>query len=459
MSRKNHNKIIKTFKDYLVPIIWVLLILIIIINSLSSNDSDIENNKEQSINYLDISLENNETQAYIVYPWDNKQKIELSWSITKWEKVFVESWNVSINLLDNSWTLSLNTNWRFKYDTDWTYVLYSSDLWWEVTKDFNIKMNFVTLDISAGSIFNLNQNEIASNIYVLSWIIKVKNFAWVETILWAWEKITIIRNEATNKDIDLTSKKEEIPEYFKEEDWFIKNNWNISLGNEEVEITSTGSIEIKEEKYITFNSIQDEQEFNSDNILVEGSILNNEVTRITINWEEVEIYTDSSSFSFKNLSLKNKVNDIVYKLYNEDDDLLKKGIITLYNLKAAITSSAWLSVENYSLDSSVFKFISPKENPYTTTEKLVRIDGSVPVWKVTKILVNWYQLKKFRSKGSNWYYFANTDYGNLKDWLNIYNIEYFGEDWKVLYSNAFTIIKEAKKENIPQKYSDEVKVN
>ena len=58
------------------------------------------------------------------------------------------------------------------------------------------------------------------------------------------------------------------------------------------------------------------------------------------------------------------------------------------------------------------------------------------------IVINWFQLQKFPAYWSYWSYFANKDFGNLKDWVNIYKIEYYGAENKLLYENNFTIIKE-----------------
>ena len=40
----------------------------------------------------------------------------------------------------------------------------------------------------------------------------------------------------------------------------------------------------------------------------------------------------------------------------------------------------------------------------------------------------------------NWRYHARTDYGNLANWTNVYEIKYFS--WETMvYKNYFTIIK------------------
>ena len=103
-------------------------------------------------------------------------------------------------------------------------------------------------------------------------------------------------------------------------------------------------------------------------------------------------------------------------------------------------------VENYPITSSpLYQILTPKQNPLTTSDDIVRIEGTVPAGSVEKIIVNDFELKKFPKFGSYWSYFANSDFGNLKEWVNIYKIQYFGSEWKLIYENNFTIIKEAKK--------------
>ena len=110
------------------------------------------------------------------------------------------------------------------------------------------------------------------------------------------------------------------------------------------------------------------------------------------------------------------------------------------------TPASLAGVENYSLSKSpLYTIISPKSNPYITTENNVRIEGAVPARTVEKIVINDFQLQKFPKYGTYWYYFANEEFGNLKEGLNIYKIQYFGADNKIIFENTFTIVKEAPK--------------
>ena len=59
-------------------------------------------------------------------------------------------------------------------------------------------------------------------------------------------------------------------------------------------------------------------------------------------------------------------------------------------------------------------------------------------YTIVNILALFFVLKSFDWK--NWRYHARTDYGNLANWTNVYEIKYFS--WETMvYKNYFTIIK------------------
>lgn len=457
MWRHWNNKIIKSFKDYMVPIIWVLLISIIIINVITSDKNekiDIPNNDIWNIN---VSL-NTWSSASVVFDWWDKEDILTDIVLSKSEKLLVKSWSLNISLPLWIWSIVLDELWEFKYTNEWRYSLLLWNLWLDSSSNLSLDSKYLTVEAWAWSIISLEQNEIVSSVYVISWNVIVKNLAWISTSVSSWKKISILRTQWTDENLDLSTLVQEIPDYFKEDNWYKTNNWDLYLSEDIISVESTGSsILTTNIDYIEFNDLEDEDEFQTNTINVEWKILDDNISKIVFWWIEADIYSESNTFIIKNFELKNKENDIVYKVYNEYDDVIKKEILTLYTTKWSTEVISDLSVENYSLDSSIFKFTSPKSNPYTTTEELVRIDWTVPVWKVESITVNWYKLKKFPSYWANWYYFANVWYGNLKEWLNLYKINYFDKDWKIIFTNTFTIIKEQK--SVDNTYSDEAKIN
>ncbi len=458
MSRKlaNNKKILKTFKDYLVPIIIVFIILIFLLKYIFGGDNTNITNIPDNNASLNVTLSSAQTEAYVEYNGWNRTKIDGEVTLYKSEKLKVASESVKIS--DDSINLHLNRLWELKYNEDGSYTLYSSDLWWEVKKEINIEMKYATVKVNNGWVFSLSQNEVASTVYVLSGTLEVKNSAGNSTILQKGEKLVIMRNNSNDKNADLSLLKESIDDYIKNEDWFLKNNGNFFLSQPEPWLsntgttTSTGNVATPSggsQYYITFNTIFDEAEVSSDKTDISWNIVDDRVITVNINGKNADIDAQNKTFILKEANTSARVNDIVYKLYDTNSTLLYKWILTLHNSKWTSwgnNSSQWgglAQVQNYPIATSpLYQIITPKQNPYTTTENVVRIEGTIPARTVSKIVINDFQLQKFVANSTYWQYFANSEFGNLKPWVNIYKIQFYGTGDSIVYETNFTIIKE-----------------
>jgi hypothetical protein len=99
---------------------------------------------------------------------------------------------------------------------------------------------------------------------------------------------------------------------------------------------------------------------------------------------DAKINQEEKTFSFSNISFDKKINDLVFKVYNSDEEVIGKYIFTIYSTIAQDDSTSDSSsstdennpfdVKNYSLDDTNFKFISPKQNPYTSSDDVVMIE-------------------------------------------------------------------------------------
>jgi hypothetical protein len=454
--RANQNKkILKTFKDYLVPIFFVFIILIFIVHSLFSGDEKIVVDSGDN-SFLSLSLSSPQTEAYIEYNGWNKTKLEWEVSLYKSEKLQVVS--ESVKLSEENASFHLNRLWELRYNEDKSYTLYSSDLWADVKKDVRIEMRYAKVQASSGSVFALSQNEVASTVYVLSGTVEIQNLVGKSTILQKGEKMVIMRNNASDKNSDLALTKESIDEYTKGEEWFVKNNGNYYLSQSDTSAqtlsgtTTSSGQHISQWEYITFNRVFDEAEVNTDKIDLEGTIIDERVATINIQGKNAEINIQNKTFAIKELATSARVNDIVYKIYDSSSQLLYKWILTLHNSKwsqsgttggTASSGLAW--VQNYPISTSpLYQIISPKQNPYTTTENVVRIEGTVPARTITKIFINDFQLQKFVPNSTYWQYFANSEFGNLKSGINIYKIQFYSGE-NIVYEMNYTIIKEEEK--------------
>ena len=445
---------VKWLKDYLVPIIWWFIFIFLLYSVFFSGDEAPVVTTQTPITVEKSTLD---TQAYIEYSWWRKSEVETSSvSLYPGEKLNIgTTWNARIKVWDTSY-LQLNRLGSLLYASENKFTLYSSELFANISWNMQFDLRFMQVNtFGDNQVFNLSQNEVASTIYVLHGSVQVKNTAWVSVMVSKWERLSIIRNDASNKDIDLNSKKDTIDNFIKTDDWYILNNGDSFL-NLSLDI-QTASWEIIEEErpvagwfwYIQFD-LMDESDVSTDTIDITGEFLDDIVYKVEINGQTAEINVSDKTFQLKSLKLTSRVNDVVYRVFDQSNKLLDKWVLTLYYSKApawqsANQSTAWLAtVQNYSLSSSpLYTIVSPKSNPYITTENNVRIEGTVPARTVERIVINDFQLTRFPRLGTYWYYFANAEFWNLKEWLNIYKIQYFWAENKLLYENTFTIIKEA----------------
>ncbi|MDP2103377.1 MAG: hypothetical protein Q8K26_00465, partial [Candidatus Gracilibacteria bacterium] len=159
------------------------------------------------------------------------------------------------------------------------------------------------------------------------------------------------------------------------------------------------------------------------------------------------------TFVYKGLSLENASNDIVYRAFDSDGNIIQnsRGILTVYTSKKAGVedTSKRASVTTYPISDKDFQIIAPSENPYKTTDDNVRIDGRVNKGAVKYITINGYRLSSFTQFGTTWHYFANKSYGSMNDGINLYTIRYYGENDELIFTNLFTIVKEKKEEPKP----------
>ena len=311
-------------------------------------------------------------------------------------------------------------------------------------------MRYAKVSSTEAWVFSLSQNEVSSTIYVLSWNLTISTLAWVTWVIPAWKQLVIMRTDTNNKEFKIDEKITDIEDYIKTSDeWFKTNGWEVYLQQLEDSVKSEAEKEkawaietAKKTWYIQFTNISDEWSVTSPDLKIQWTISNDLVYRIEINWKDATINTETKSFEV-DVTLLNKANDIVYKIYDWESIVLQKWILTIYNSawedKKATTSVA---STNYDIKKDDrFTIIGPNPNPLTTNETNLRFEWWVPSGEVSRIVVNGFQLTKFVPSSTYWYYFANTTTWNLKDWLNIYKIEYYGADNKIIFENNIVVIK------------------
>ncbi len=230
----------KLIKDYAVPIVGLLLILLLIVSySFSGGSTDTENQIENKT-LMSVSLDTPTTEAYVTYPEDNyKKKIEGSATLYKGEKINVTSGGVTLSG-SGAGVFHLDKGGELKFQEDGSLALYSSDLWVKNTSPMTINMSYAKVNIGENSTMNLSQNEVGSSVYHLAGFVEVANIAGKNTVLPKGQKITILSKDTAKTDVDLSLLKEDIDDYFKASDWFLKNGGDSVVALVEAK-TATGA--------------------------------------------------------------------------------------------------------------------------------------------------------------------------------------------------------------------------
>jgi len=476
-TRRRHanvNGLSKTLRDYMVPIIWLFLILLVIFSFFNDDDTD---DIADAIKYenqvpLNVTLDSDLTEAYIVYPWENKVQIEWEQDLYKWEQILVKDWTVSLNFL-SVWNFRLNKLWELLYNEEWEFELDSSDLFISADTNIVVNMKYAKVFIGANSIVSLYQNETSSNVYLLSWNVEVRNLVWESTLLAKWQTISISRLEASSEDLDLSANRESIDEFYKTSDWFILNNWDyyLSLKDEiEEENTQTGSLLTTwfSSKIITFDNLFDESYVSSSSINISWRYTDESITKILVNNKEATLNASTKTFTIEGVWVSNSENDLVFKIYDDANDLLQKFIYVVYykSWNSTSSSSSAFKVQNYDVDATQFRFTAPSTTwIYTTTSWFITIEGAVYAEWIERVTVNDYSLSSFN--WTTWRYHASVDYNNLKNGTNVYVINYYDINNNLVYTNNYIIIKKIPGETsstsdtnkVVSVYSDEASVD
>ena len=457
-ARRHSSSLQSQIKDYFVPIIGAILLLVLIYSFFSKDTVENTVNTTENKNPTSISFGSIDSEAYIVYPSDEKEKINESSLFYKGEKIIVKTGSIKLLNPDGT-SVHINKIGELEYNEDGSYNVLSSEAWFDLKSDTKISLKYASIDSPSGSVLSLTQNEAASIIYVLSGSAKITNLGWVSTSLVKWQKLSVSRLNAASKDIDLSAEKWNIDSYFKWTDWFIDNQGHLVLQKEDVENpTATSSWEVQEIEtqsgsFLSFDTLRDEMSVESNTLSISWNIYNQNIESITVNNRQASINKNTNSFRLDALPLTSTMNDIVIKIYDSEKNILEKMVYTVYTSRSTPASSNTQtetsqntvsektdSASNSSIDPSDFWFTEPSTTgKFTTTSGEITIRGYTNSKDVAKIQVNGFPLSSYN--GSTWRYHAFERFETLETGTNQYKVDYLNAAGKVIYSDYFTIMK------------------
>jgi hypothetical protein len=457
-TRRHSNSFQSQIKDYFVPIIGAFLLIVVVYSFFNNSETQTPVETNENRTPTSLSLWSVDTEAYIVYPSDEKEKINESSLFYKGEKIIVTTWSIKL-LAPDTTSIHLNKIWELEYKEDGSYNLYSSEAWFDIKSDTKISLQYASVESPKGSVLSLTQNEAASIIYVLSGSAKVTNLGWVSTSLVKWQKISISRLNAASKDIDLSAEKWNIDSYFKGTDWFIDNQGHLVLQKEDETPTDTGSWEMESSEtqtggLISFINFRDEMSVDSSTISISWNILDSSIEIITFNNKQASLNTSSNTFKIDGITLPNSMNDIVVKIYDTERNILDKEVYTVYTSRVGNTpvspqeetqestprTNIATPASRNNINPADFGFTEPSANGnFTTTGGEITIRGFTKAANIDAVQVNGFPLSSFN--GSTWRYHAFERFETLKTGTNQYKIDYLDASWNIIYSDFYTIVK------------------
>lgn len=327
------------------------------------------------------------------------------------------------------------------------------------TSPITIELKNLSLRIQWEDIAFVEQNNAYSIVYAIKGASSISTSKGTYS-LGAGNRIMIGASDLVSSE-SLSSLSWPIDESIMQNPVFTRNNGMIFLeqlkqktatwliGSGELSSTISGSSSSLWWHYITIEDPLDWSIAKTNSISIMGKILSKEVKRITINDKDASISPVNEAFIFQWFPTDKDINNIVYKVYDGSNSLLEKWVVVVFWQKWA-KNSQWTSLvsNNFPLSNKDFRITFPTENPYKTTDSLVKVQWSVPKDTVAYIVVNDYKLQKFTPNSTVWYYYANTDTKSMVDGINLYTIKFYGSDDSLLYSQLFTIVKESKNASI-----------
>ncbi|MDQ1344112.1 MAG: hypothetical protein QG650_832 [Patescibacteria group bacterium] len=455
MMRNERNAQRNNLISLAVPVAVAVVVLVIIIRALfsGSNGDESKRNGADSVRVVP-KMENSE--IYIYMSGDSKKQISAE------EKMFPTDNRLEVKSGDAELIIEgspskvyadrlTEVSYRGKSaDGLHSFELQSAYLWVEAgADDTAFKLKSFSVKPKSGSVVALSQNAVGSNVYVLKGLAEVTTETSNATV-GVNQMVTVLSNEA--KTVKLPEAIKPIDSFFRTENVYVKHDGDkylmVTSGEES---SMSGGVMIpgspSSAKAIVITSPEDEASFDTATVDIEGKITNPAVIKITVGDREAKIDAENKSFSFKEYPLPENANNLVYKAFDKEGSLLVKGVLTVYSSakKSQTQEANKPTVTTYPISDKDFRIVAPTENPYKTTENVVRIEGRLPKGAVKYITINGFRLSKFSQFGTYWYYFANKDYGTMNDGINTYEIKYYGENDEVVKTSQFIIVKDTPK--------------
>jgi hypothetical protein len=248
----------------------------------------------------------------------------------------------------------------------------------------------------------------------------------------------------------MKSLKTDIDDLFKNDDWYVLNNWdkylNMSDTEDELSTQTWSKLISNSTRVLIFDNIEDEANISSDTLDITGKFGDETIVKITMNGKEAKINSENKTFKFEWIDTNAQQNDLVFRAYDDAGDVLEKKLITVYYNAADKITTGWSSfgnVKTYNdVDASQFTFTEPSNfTTFSTKSGEVTIKGKVFNKDVASVNINWYQLNSYSKNIWTWRYYAFEKFNTIGNGTNVYTVKYYDINNKLIYTNNYTIVK------------------
>ena len=176
------------------------------------------------------------------------------------------------------------------------------------------------------------QNAVSDTLYVLRGDASIQ--ANTKTVSVGVGQQLMLLNGDVNSPSSLSDKINPLEDFFKTSNLFIKHNGSsyltdgsgttLTLSGTLLSGTGVSGTVSGPKKDIIITYPLDESTADSDTIDITGNIGDNRIVKVTFNEKDAAINVSENSFILKGFTLQNEVNDIVYKTFDKDANLLTK---------------------------------------------------------------------------------------------------------------------------------------
>lgn len=298
------------------------------------------------MSYAYVAPATGDAKVYIQKRGDKRDEVTTNAQVLENQLVQIDEGTGSFTLANSQTSAHLNTATKLRYigqeGVSHVVRLENKEMWVKISEP-DLKIDLVNYQIlpSGDSVFDISKNNLFTTVTVLSGMVTVRNENYTGEIT-AGKQVQIQSFKTLEESFESLAL---ISNEFRLSDWYVLNNGaQYETTAAQTNATTSGiaqsGISGSTGAPILFEFPQDEATVESATITVQGRILSTLVSRITIGSQVAQIDYANNTFSLPELTLEQKQNELIYRAYSADGNLIHKGVLTVYLSQAPASSGS-----------------------------------------------------------------------------------------------------------------------